>query len=113
MKEISKLSGCEYACEMQRISNEFKDSIAVASKVSEITEKYPINSKLPSIMEMANLMDVSPNTIRKAFNNLAKEGLLYFLRGRYGGTYVKNVPQSQENQPFEWVAVNPKYADYD
>ena len=78
-----------------------------------ITEKYPINSKLPSIMEMANLMDVSPNTIRKAFNNLAKEGLLYFLRGRYGGTYVKNVPQSQENQPFEWVAVNPKYADYD
>ena len=77
-----------------------------------IIEKYSVNSKLPSIMEMSNLMDVSPNTIRQAFNNLAKEGFLYFTRGRYGGTFVKSMPQSLDNQPFEWVAVNPKYADY-
>ncbi len=77
-----------------------------------IIEKYSLHSKLPSIMEMANLMDVSPNTIRKAFGNLAKEGYLEFSRGRYGGTYVKALPTSSENKPFEWVAVNPKYADY-
>ena len=53
-----------------------------------IIEKYSLHSKLPSIMEMANLMDVSPNTIRKAFANLAKDGYLEFSRGRYGGTFV-------------------------
>lgn len=77
-----------------------------------IIEKYSLHSKLPSIMEMANLMDVSPNTIRKAFANLAEEGYLEFSRGRYGGTYVKALPKSPDNKPFEWVAVNPKYADY-
>lgn len=77
-----------------------------------IIEKYSLHSKLPSIMEMANLMDVSPNTIRKAFANLAEEGYLTFTRGRYGGTFVKAMPKSPTNQPFEWVAVNPKYATY-
>lgn len=77
-----------------------------------IIEKYSLHSKLPSIMEMANLMDVSPNTIRKAFANLADEGYLTFTRGRYGGTLVKAMPKSPSTQPFEWVAVNPKYATY-
>ena len=77
-----------------------------------IIEKYSLHTKLPSIMEMANLMDVSPNTIRKAFANLAKEGYLTFTRGRYGGTFVKAMPKSPTNQPFEWVSVNPKYATY-
>ena len=77
-----------------------------------IIEKYTIHSKLPSIMEMANLMDVNPNTIRKAFVSLAQEGYLEFSRGRYGGTYVKAIPKSIDNKPFEWVAVNPKYAEY-
>lgn len=77
-----------------------------------ILEKYSLHSKLPSIMEMSNLMDVSPNTIRKAFANLAEEGYLTFTRGRYGGTFVKAMPKSPVNQPFEWVAVNPKYATY-
>ncbi len=77
-----------------------------------ILEKYSVNSKLPSIMEMANLMDVSPNTIRKAFQNLAQDGYLTFSRGRYGGTYVKALPKTSAQMPFEWVAVNPKYASY-
>ena len=77
-----------------------------------IIEKYSVHSKLPSIMEMANLMDVSPNTIRKAFDNLAKDGYLEFSRGRYGGTYVKAMPKYPDSKPFEWVAVNPKYVQY-
>lgn len=77
-----------------------------------IIEKYSVHSKLPSIMEMSNLMDVSPNTIRKAFENLANDGYLEFSRGRYGGTYVKAIPKSPDSKPFEWVAVNPKYANY-
>lgn len=87
--------------------NRIQDAI-----VNMIIEKYSLHSKLPSIMEMANLMDVSPNTIRKAFSNLAQDGYLEFSRGRYGGTYVKQMPKSPANKPFEWVAVNPKYANY-
>ena len=73
-----------------------------------IAEKYDIGSKLPSIMEMSRMLDLSPNTIRKAFHNLSKEGYLAFSRGRYGGTFVIDVPEVE--QTFKWLAVNPKYA---
>ena len=52
---------------------------------------------------------MSPNTIRKAFHNLAKEGYLVFSRGRYGGTFVIDIPEI-ESQTFKWIAVNPQYA---
>ena len=74
-----------------------------------IIENYDIGSKLPSINEFATGLDVSPNIIRKALNNLAKDGILRFTRGRYGGTYVINLPQAEE-QAFKWLAVNPQYA---
>lgn len=75
-----------------------------------ISENYEIGSKLPSVAEMAEQLDVSPNTIRKAFHNLAKEGYLAFSRGRYGGTFVIDIPES-DGQTFKWLAVNPKYAE--
>ena len=74
-----------------------------------IAEHYEVGSKLPSIMELSKAMDLSPNTIRKAFHNLAKEGYLVFSRGRYGGTFVVDIPQSGE-ETFKWLAVNPQYA---
>ena len=75
-----------------------------------IRENYEIGSKLPSIIELSKEMDLSPNTIRKAFQNLAKEGYLAFSRGRYGGTFVIDIPQTEE-AAFKWLAVNPKYAE--
>ncbi len=75
-----------------------------------IAENYEIGSKLPSIAELSQQMDLSPNTIRKAFHNLAKEGYLAFSRGRYGGTFVIDIPEMEE-QAFKWLAVNPKYAE--
>ena len=75
-----------------------------------IAEKYEIGSKLPSIIELSKELDLSPNTIRKAFHNLAKEGYLAFSRGRYGGTFVIDIPETDE-QTFKWLAVNPKYAE--
>lgn len=75
-----------------------------------IANNYEIGSKLPSIMELSKDMDLSPNTIRKAFQNLAKEGYLAFSRGRYGGTFVIDIPQIGE-ETFKWLAVNPQYAN--
>ena len=74
-----------------------------------IVQNYEIGDKLPSIMELSKSLDLSPNTIRKAFHNLAKEGYLVFSRGRYGGTFVIDIPEV-EAQTFKWLAVNPQYA---
>ena len=73
-----------------------------------IAEEYDIGEKLPSIIEMSKILDLSPNTIRKAFHNLAKEGYLVFSRGRYGGTFIIDIPEI-EQQTFKWLAVNPQY----
>lgn len=73
-----------------------------------IAENYEIGSKLPSILALSKQLDLSPNTIRKAFSNLAKEGYLAFSRGRYGGTFVIDIPNT-ETQSFKWLAVNPQY----
>ena len=74
-----------------------------------IANEYNIGDKLPSILELSKSLDLSPNTIRKAFHNLAKEGYLVFSRGRYGGTFVIDIPEI-ETQTFKWLAVNPQYA---
>ena len=41
---------------------------------------------------------------------LAKEGYLAFSRGRYGGTFVVDIPETGE-ETFKWLAVNPQYAE--
>lgn len=75
-----------------------------------IANNYEIGSKLPSISELSQELDLSPNTIRKALNNLAQEGYLRFERGRYGGTFVMDIPEAS-SQAFKWLAVNPKYVE--
>lgn len=75
-----------------------------------IAQNYEIGSKLPSIIELSKELDLSPNTIRKALNNLADEGYLRFSRGRYGGTFVIDIPETSA-QSFKWLAVNPKYVE--
>ena len=75
-----------------------------------ISENYSVGDRLPSIMELSREMDLSPNTIRKAFKNLASEGYLTFSRGRYGGTFVIDIPET-DAQAFKWLAVSPSYAE--
>lgn len=75
-----------------------------------IVKNYTIGSKLPSILNLSKELDLSPNTIRKALNNLADEGYLRFVRGRYGGTFVMDIPDTS-SQSFKWLAVNPKYVE--
>lgn len=77
---------------------------------SLIAKNYEIGSKLPSIMELSKELDLSPNTIRKALKNLAYEGYIRFARGRWGGTFVIDIPDTS-SQSFKWLAVNPKYVE--
>lgn len=71
-----------------------------------IIKNYEIGSKLPSINELAVELNVNPNTIRHALKYLEEDGYVAFTRGRYGGTFVTNIP---DENSFKWLAVNPQY----
>ena len=74
-----------------------------------IAENYSVGDKIPSVNELSMQMDISPNTLRKALHNLANAGYLTFSRGRYGGTFVLDIP-STGAETFKWLSVNPQYA---
>lgn len=73
-----------------------------------IIENTQVGDKLPSIKEFANLYNISEKTIKKALDNLAEDGYLTFTRGRYGGTFVMDIPQSA-NEAYKWLALNSEY----
>ncbi len=84
----------------QKIENEIKKFIAA---------NYEIGAKLPSMEDLSKQFDVSSNTIRKALQNLAKQGIVNFSRGRYGGTFVVDLPEDDTEESFRWLAVSPDY----
>lgn len=76
---------------------------------SYISQNYEIGEKLPSMEHLSKHFDVSSNTIRKALQNLAKQGYLSFSRGRYGGTFVTDIPDDEMQETFRWLAVSSNY----
>ena len=84
----------------QKIENEIKKFIA---------SNYEIGDKLPSMEDLSKQFDVSSNTIRKALQNLSKQGIVNFSRGRYGGTFVMDIPENNVEESFRWLAVSPDY----
>ncbi len=84
----------------QKIENVIKNYIA---------QNHEIGDKLPSMESLSEQFDVSSNTIRKALQNLAKQGYVTFLRGRYGGTFVSDLPETEGTEAYRWLAVSPQY----
>lgn len=74
-----------------------------------IQNEYRVNDKLPAMGIMAQKLDVSSNTVRKALQNLAKQNIIEFTRGRYGGTFIKKMPEVKETASFKWLSVNPEH----
>ena len=74
-----------------------------------IIKNFEAGDKIPSIAELSQILKTSTNTTRKAINMLCKEDVLYTQRGKYGGTYINSMPESEES--YAWVALNPKYLD--
>lgn len=73
-----------------------------------ICENSQVGDKLPSIKEFATLYNISEKTVKKALDNLAEDGYLTFTRGRYGGTFVMDIPQGA-NEAYKWLAINSEY----
>ena len=82
-----------------------------ASLKARIANQHTIGDRLPTMSQLAEDLDVSSNTIRKALQNLAEEGYVRFARGRFGGTFVEKLPEKIEanssDKPFNWLSVNP------
>ncbi|MEI8378245.1 MAG: GntR family transcriptional regulator [bacterium] len=74
-----------------------------------IRKQYKLGQKLPAMGALAQELDVSSNTIRKALQNLAKQNVIEFARGRYGGTFITKMPEEKEIATFKWLSVNPEH----
>ncbi|MBE7704166.1 MAG: GntR family transcriptional regulator [Cyanobacteria bacterium SIG28] len=73
-----------------------------------ISENCQVGDKLPSINELTQSYKTSAKTIKHALDNLAEEGYLTFIRGRYGGTFVTDIPQSS-SEAYKWLAISEDY----
>ncbi len=92
----------------ESITNEPYFYEKVENKIKEyIIKNCEIGSKLPSIREFAQIYNVSTKTIKKALDNLSDDGYLRFNRGRYGGTFVIELPSVGEN--YTWLAISQEY----
>lgn len=47
--------------------------------------------KIPSLKERAQMSQVNPNTVQRAYQEMEREGLTETLRGQ--GTFIKNDPE--------------------
>lgn len=64
-----------------QIVNHFKEGI--------VTGKYKVDDQLPSVRKLAQLINVNPNTISKAYNQLENEGIIRTSIGK--GTFFCKV----------------------
>lgn len=81
------------------------------SIIDYIIKNYEVGTKLPTMQEFSEIFDVSTNTIRKALTELADDGCIVFQRGRFGGTFLINMPQSSRESSFKWIAVSSEYQE--
>lgn len=73
-----------------------------------ISENCKTGDKLPTIKEFAEVFNVSTKTIKNALDSLSDDGVIRFVRGRFGGTYVENLPVITE-QGYTWLALSPEF----
>lgn len=77
-----------------------------------LKDSFKPGDKIPPMNKLAEELKVSSNTIRKALQNLADEGIVNFSRGRYGGTFLVRMPeedQKEEKTALSWLVLNPEY----
>lgn len=72
-----------------------------------ITQNHESGDKIPPMKELAQILSVSTNTVKRAVSILCDEGYLITQRGKYGGVFVLEIPQ-KESEAFTWLALNPE-----
>lgn len=76
-------------------------------KVKIITREYAPGDKLPSVREMASMMQVNPNTMQRAFSILESEGIVCSHRtsGRYVDLDEEKILQLRKDLAREQITV--------
>ncbi len=77
--------------------------------INYINNNFSAGDKLPSMTDLSKKFDVSTNTVRKALISLEQDGIVTFSRGRFGGTFIIEKPESAEKQQYQWLSINPEY----
>ena len=70
-----------------------------------IVENYEAGDKIAPIRELATILNVSPNTIRRALSDLFQSGYLVSQRGKLGGIFIMEMPEV-EGDSYRWLALN-------
>lgn len=91
-----------------RNGNAFEDTVARLLQTIRLGIVAP-GSALPAERELAARFSVSRDTVREAIRSLAEAGYLVARRGRYGGTFVRDVLPS----PGAVDAATPTAAEID
>ena len=73
-----------------------------------IHDKCKVGDKLPSIKALAKIYNTSEKTIKKALDIFAEDGYITYSRGRYGGTFIMDIPPEGGNA-YQWLALNSDY----
>jgi len=73
-----------------------------------IIKNCEVGMKLPSIKSFSAEFKTSEKTIKKALNILAEDGYVTFVRGRYGGTFVTDIPQAI-GEAYKWLAISSDF----
>ena len=78
-----------------------------------IVKNYEQGDKLPSIRELGSILNVSPNTIRRALREMIENGSLISKAGKSGGIFIVEMPKVLDS--YQWLALNPnavKFQDF-
>jgi GntR family transcriptional regulator len=89
---------------------EFRQSQAIYLQIADyVCEKillgeWKVNEKIPSVRELAMLLEVNPNTVMRTYDFMQQQGIIFNQRGI--GFYVaddaiKNVRLYRKNEFFE------------
>ena len=71
-----------------------------------IVENYEAGDKIAPIRKLAEILNVSPNTIRRALKELFLNGYLISKRGKSGGIFIMEMPEKDQDA-YKWLALNP------
>jgi DNA-binding GntR family transcriptional regulator len=91
------------------MKNDLYDYEKVEGKIKHyIAFSCSVGDKIPTIKEFATKYNTSEKTVKKAIDNLVEDGYVMCTRGRYGGTFVTDIPQSG-GDAYKWLAINSNY----
>lgn len=103
----------QYGTIVQKNSDKDYDNAYNYEKIEQKIRQYmykncQVGDKLPTIKNFAKQYSTSEKTVKKALDDLAEDGYVAFTRGRYGGTFVLDMPE-ESGMAYKWLAISNDY----